>query len=392
MTRPIGRSADWTITTRAAALALLAGCALSIGGCASNTGATADAGASTPGAATRDDLPPDDLAAQIADDAAALEEWFDRGVREAQAQRDAEIFNDDTARTITRAPVEPVIDESSAPAVNAGVAIADDEPDEAEIAAAPAPAPEPEPTLDQRIERLTLELATRLRERADAGEQPLRTLASLAALELIRPGVFDNPAAASLLTTRERDALGLWRDMLRYAGRTLEEHDSATSILRALRVASEQAREFASLELPRVALCSRVDGYGQFTPLANRALLANSRHRLGLYVEVDGFGSRQTLDVEGTPAFSVELSRELSLYHDADGLLAWRRPASDITDVSRNRRRDFFLSEVIELPQTLTVGSYRLKVTVTDRVTGAIAEAILPIDVVADAALTRGPR
>lgn len=390
MTRPIGRSADWTITTRAAALALLAGGALALSGCASNTGARADAGASAPGAVSRDDLPPDDLAAQIADDAATLEEWFDRGVREAQARRDAEIFNDDTARTITRAPIEPVIDESSSPAVNAGVAILDDEPIEMEIAGAPSP--EPEPTLDQRIERLTLELATRLRERADAGDQPLRTLASLAALELIRPGAFDNPASLSLLTTRERDALGLWRDMLRYAGRTLEEHDSATSILRALRVASEQAREFATLELPRVALCSRVDGYGQFTPISSRALLANSRHRLGLYVEVEGFGARQTLDVAGEPAFSVELSRELSLYHDADGLLAWRRPASDITDVSRNRRRDFFLSEVIELPQTLTVGSYRLKVTVTDRVTGAVAETIVPIDVVADVALTRGPR
>jgi hypothetical protein len=85
----------------------------------------------------------------------------------------------------------------------------------------------------------------------------------------------------------------------------------------------------------------------------------------------------------------VELTRELSLYHDADGLLAWRRPAVDITDSSLNRRRDFFFSEVIELPRTLSVGAYRLKVSVTDRVTGAVAESILAIDVVADPRLTR---
>lgn len=386
MTRLLGIDADRTTLTRVGALALSAGLTLSLLGCASG-GAGSEVASATAAAPEREDAPPDDLTAQLAEDASMLEQWFEQGSREAQSRRDADLFNDDTARTITRAPVEPVIDDAPPPSVNAGVAIVDEEPEEMEIA---IPSLEPEPTLDQRIERLTLELATRLRERADAGEQPLRTLASLAALELIRPGAFDNPAAASLLTTRERDALALWRDMLRYAGRTLEEHDSATSILRALRVASEQAREFASLELPRVALCSRVDGFGQFTPLTNRALLANARHRVGLYVEVDGFGARQTLDVAGEPAFSVELSRELSLYHDADGLLAWRRPASDITDVSRNRRRDFFLSEVIELPQTLTVGSYRLKITVTDRVTGAIAEAIVPIDVVADVALTRG--
>jgi hypothetical protein len=44
---------------------------------------------------------------------------------------------------------------------------------------------------------------------------------------------------------------------------------------------------------------------------------------------------------------------------------------------------------MIELPATLSIGRYNLKVTVTDRTTGAQAERVLPIEVVADARLVR---
>lgn len=385
-------------------LVALAGAAVGLGGCASSkSGAQADATDAPREWNSLDDAASsggegDGLAAQIAQDAEALEQWFKQG--QATVDPDAERLREAQRRArSSETPLEPVVDDSTpALAANAGVRI-DDEPVEIDIApgdaaqtmvdipvASPA---EPEPTRQQRVERLTAELAARLREQADAGERPLHALAALAALELIQPGVYDQPGAAALLTSRERDALSLWRDMLRYAGRSLGENDSSNALLRSVRVASEQARDFATLELTKVALCARVDGFGQYVELDSTKMLAGQTHRVGLYVEVDGFGTRAASDDEGRPAHRVELTRELSLYHDADGLLAWRRPAVDITDSSLNRRRDFFFSEVIELPRTLSVGSYRLKVSVTDRVTGAVAESILPIDVVADPRLTR---
>jgi hypothetical protein len=386
-------------------LVALAGAAVGLTGCASSqSGAQADATDaprewnSLDDAAAASGSEGDGLAAQIAQDAEALEQWFKQG--QATVDPDAERLREAQRRArASGTPLEPVVDDSTpALAANAGVRI-DDEPVEIEIAPEDAaqtmvdipvetPA-EPEPTREQRIERLTAELAARLREQADAGERPLHALAALAALELIQPGVYDQPGAAALLTSRERDALSLWRDMLRYAGRSLGENDSSNALLRSVRVASEQARDFATLELTKVALCARVDGFGQYVELDSTKMLAGQAHRVGLYVEVDGFGTRAASDDEGRPAHRVELTRELSLYHDADGLLAWRRPAVDITDSSLNRRRDFFFSEVIELPRTLSVGAYRLKVSVTDRVTGAVAESILAIDVVADPRLTR---
>ncbi len=375
---------------RAAALALISGTALTLAACAST--ATGDQSAQSPNAAPSRD----DLAAAIAEDTQALQEWFDQGAQQASMQRDAERLGSEPPRIPPMKP-EPIIDDSVAvlPA-NAGVDLDEEQPVEMEVAialpeelTAPPPA-EPEPTREQRIERLASELAARLREQAESGEQPLQALAAIAALELIQPGIYESPAAAELLTSGERDTLNLWRDMLRYAGRSLAENDSSGTLLRSIRVANEQARELATLELAKVALCARVDGFGQYVELDHSKMLAGKPHRVGLYVEVDGFGARPGSDQNGVPAFGVELTRELSLYHDADGLLAWRRPGVDITDSSLNRRRDFFFSEVIDLPQTLTVGSYRLKVTVTDRVTGAVAESIIPIDIVADARLTRG--
>lgn len=408
---PISKTSSFRRSILTGGLVALAGAAVGLGGCASSpSGAQAegsdaprewnsldDAASSSSGSGDGGDA----LATQIAQDADALEEWFRQGQAQATVDPDAERLREAQRRAQSgETPPEPVVDDSTpALAANSGVRI-DDEPVEIELepetSATPTmveipvdPPVEPEPTREQRIERLTAELAARLREQADAGERPLHALAALAALELVQPGVFDEPGAAALLTSRERDALTLWRDMLRYAGRSLTENDSSNALLRSVRVASEQARDFATLELTKVALCARVDGFGQYVELESTKMLAGQTHRVGLYVEVDGFGTRAASDDDGRPAHRVELTRELSLYHDADGLLAWRRPAVDITDSSLNRRRDFFFSEVIELPRTLTVGSYRLKVSVTDRVTGAVAESILPVDVVADARLTR---
>ncbi|MEM1422887.1 MAG: hypothetical protein AAGH64_02680, partial [Planctomycetota bacterium] len=58
-------------------------------------------------------------------------------------------------------------------------------------------------------------------------------------------------------------------------------------------------------------------------------------------------------------------------------------PEERITDFSRNRRRDFYTIQIVELPATLTIGRYHLRLTVTDAHSGEEAQAVVPIDVVA---------
>ena len=224
---------------------------------------------------------------------------------------------------------------------------------------APATAPTPEP-LDRRRERLIRELAGTLIEQprpASALDQPLRALLQAAATV----GPNDQPAAARLL-----------------------DEQAAT-----LRPAS-------GLTITRAALARRVTGFGQFTPFASSTFLVGRAQTALVYVEVDRFGHREITGQDGPlptapdPAgeqWAVELAQELQLYHDADGVLVWRSPEQPTRDLSTRQRRDHYLVQRIELPARLTVGAYRLKVIVRDRVTDATAEAAIPIEVVADAAL-----
>jgi hypothetical protein len=86
---------------------------------------------------------------------------------------------------------------------------------------------------------------------------------------------------------------------------------------------------------------------------------------------------------------SVDLSQSLSLYQDQGGLLSWHRPARPVIETSRNKRRDFYIIQQIELPSGLSIGRYNLKVTIKDRTSGGEAETILPITIVADRSAQR---
>ena len=94
--------------------------------------------------------------------------------------------------------------------------------------------------------------------------------------------------------------------------------------------------------------------------------------------------------------YEVELSQGLELFHlgeDGGDLRAWRMDDQRIEDFSRRQRRDFFVVQIIELPETLSIDRYALKVRVTDGASGAVAERVVRIDMVADAtALRDGPR
>lgn len=282
---------------------------------------------------------------------------------------------------------EPTLDitgeeEPASPGFSPAEAIEDDAEE------APAPAAQPE-TPQQRRERLVAELAAALREEAAAASDPVRREVETGALLLL------SESATTLnddLTDREQAILGAWRDMFSEVreGMAGSAGDIAALPRAAQRLADRLADE-QPLTISEAKLCARVEGFGRYTPLPRR-LLAGRPHPAIVYVEVSRFGARPSAGPDGESGHTVELAQELALYHDADGLLAWRRPEQTVTDFSRNRRRDFFIVQRVDLPRTLTVGAYRLKVTVRDRTTGETAEKIIPIEVVADAALIRGER
>lgn len=339
------------------ALAALAGCA---GGGETNSPAVV-------GSPERPVRVDDDLLAQIEQTAADL-----RALNEQPAYEEL----DDAAFTRTtplQANTAPRVDiqDMGAPAIEPVIAESESgAQDDAE-----------ERITAHSVEETARALAAALR----AGEpDPVRVYAALAALDMVAAGVMVNPSSIEGLTPEDARVLEAWADLMRSASDGLDSSPGdARALARAVRDAASEAESLDPLEITTATLCSRVEGFGRYTPMSS-TWLAGRQHRTIVYAEVDQFASRLVRTPSGAEQYEVRLTQELQLYHDADGLLAWRMPPQDVRDVSRNQRRDFFVVQMVDLPASLSVGRYQLKITLRDEATRQTCETVLPILVVAD--------
>ncbi|MCW5775073.1 MAG: hypothetical protein KIS87_01330 [Phycisphaeraceae bacterium] len=260
------------------------------------------------------------------------------------------------------------------------------------VAPPPEPIPEPTPaanpaiTLAQVYDRLT-EL---LRDRMNGANEPFADALALVAATASSPAAMPvDPASDSggRLSPDEVRTLRAVRDLLTRLGESTDASDAA----RVLREVADDLETGMGVRIARAELCRRVDGFGSFQPFPRNDFLAGQTNRAIVYAEIDRFAHRPRAESSdgGAPGdtLAVELSQELLVVHRADGRLAWRRPPERIVETSRNIRRDFFLVSEIELPRTLTVGSYLLKVRIRDEIAGSVDEVSIPLGIVADPAL-----
>ncbi|HRJ50596.1 MAG TPA: hypothetical protein PKU91_08685, partial [Phycisphaerales bacterium] len=173
-------------------------------------------------------------------------------------------------------------------------------------------------------------------------------------------------------------------------------HAEPAEFARVLSDAADAIHVASSLRITHAGLCRRVESFGRYDPFPTTAFLAGRAHKAIVYVELDRFSSRPPSAGDGPAAqgmaWVVELTQELELIHDADGRRQWYRPPQAVLDASMTRRRDFYLVNTIDLPATLTVGAYSLKVVIRDKATGATDERVIPLQVIADASALTGNR
>lgn len=134
------------------------------------------------------------------------------------------------------------------------------------------------------------------------------------------------------------------------------------------------------VEIAAVELCRSVGGFGVYEPFPDNTFAAGVPVRMVLYTEIDGFSTDVGAD---DSMHHVRLSQEVLLFRDADGQVVWNREPEAIRDESRRMRRDFWSVQLVELPATLGVGRYRLKVRITDEVSGTVDERSVPLRLVA---------
>lgn len=259
----------------------------------------------------------------------------------------------------------------------------DEEPAEpVQVAVEVTPA-EPAPIDPElRKEQLVDELVGVLNDLARSGSAPGSAALALAGMETLSPDALNTLKNEGLLSEAEVASLDAARrlfDGLRSDGGIADPARVSDVLERIQRDLAARA----GLRIVRAELCTRVLGYGRYETFPANRFIAGRPQEVIVYAEVDGFAHNETVGDDGDTRFEVELSQRLELYHVADDLNTWNRAAETDKTVSRNRVRDYYLINQVTLPANLTIGRYHLKVVMRDRIGGNLAEAIIPIEIVA---------
>ncbi|MCX5689850.1 MAG: hypothetical protein NTV94_08745 [Planctomycetota bacterium] len=241
-------------------------------------------------------------------------------------------------------------------------------------------------TLDQQTVELAASIAGLLREPGTPEHPRMSDAAAIAAIQSLRPGSIaelEQPTSflGSALSAVDRQTLVESRDRLVQQGAPaladLQKHIKGISPGPVLTIA-------------RAALCTKVSGFGNFAPYPTNVFRVGTTIRAIIYIELENFITRPARDgdriAKDTPVdqqVSVDVSQSVSIFQEAGGMLAWHSPPRPIIDTSRSARRDFYLIQQIELPRTLSIGRYNLKVQIKDLGNNSEAETVIPISIVA---------
>lgn len=272
---------------------------------------------------------------------------------------------------------EPQTTSISEPSTNAGLAalaMADDMQFDEPLPVEEPPAPQ--------LSELAQSIVDSLIAGLGYSDRPLNDALTLLGLDSLVPGAATKPLQADALSPAEQTQFEAARSLLD-AMRTSEENPDA-----AADAAEQIARDLAEqmpLRLDRAVLCSRVEGFGQYTQFQGNKFLAGRVHRVILYVELSRFGHTVIPGTDGDPRYTVDLTQRVEIYHQPDGVLAMATPTLADRRVSRNRFHDYYVVTAIDLPSTLTVGQYDVRVTMRDRSDDSMAEVVVPLTIVADA-------
>jgi hypothetical protein len=187
-------------------------------------------------------------------------------------------------------------------------------------------------------------------------------------------------ASVSELPSEDRELVAALVDGISNFRSTVREDSNMLQAkkIQPLLEMADRLRSQADLTVSTVALCRRVEAFGKYDPIVPLRFPAAQENPAIVYCEVQNFLPRQN----SRQMWETKLSEQVNLYTDT-GVLAWSDTARQVTDECRNRRHDFFAYNIIKMPSSLTMGRYVLKVTVEDQNAGRVAEATVPLEIVA---------
>lgn len=184
----------------------------------------------------------------------------------------------------------------------------------------------------------------------------------------------------SSLSPEDRAVVEEYQALFSKLGRDLGGKDREAD--REALIASSQVLTAAlnaqrKVEIAQVALCKQVVGFGNYETFEKNEFSANDMPRVLVYTALDNFKSAAQSDGQ----YAVKLVQELSLFKAGGRNRApvWSEQPVQVMDVARSPRRDFFLVQVLRLPEKIEAGEYELQVKVSDLADGGSSVSRLPL-------------
>ncbi len=138
----------------------------------------------------------------------------------------------------------------------------------------------------------------------------------------------------------------------------------------------KQLKRNPELKLPSVALCTRVGVFGDYDEWGNRTgnetytFIAHAGQPVIIYAEMEGVSSR----LDEQRLWETITSQHLVIYSDRDGIPLWEEQWQTASDRSQVRRKNYFTTQIVELPPALSAGNYHLRLRVRDERSGEETE------------------
>jgi hypothetical protein len=249
----------------------------------------------------------------------------------------------------------------------------------------------PESDDSDRLRRLIVELSSELYRRGAYSDMPLRELLLIAATTMVTPDRALATDALPGVTERERELLAKMQEFFSQVGVKLAETGDPEVLVAEVDALHLQLSRQPQLLVAQASLCTRVGGFGDYDEFPRNveghyAFLAHSAQQAVVYVEIEDF----TSELSEKGQWVTQLSQQLVVISERDGIPVWKEDWQAGVDLSRKQREDFFIVQVVTLPERLSVGRYNLKIRIRDDRSGAEAETAIDFEMVADARLAGG--
>jgi hypothetical protein len=226
-------------------------------------------------------------------------------------------------------------------------------------------------------------LARKLAERIKSDPLDVAAQLDYQLLQMLRDQTVPELNAIAPLPQEDReivsavmDGLSNFRNTVRTGGNALLGQKTGPLVEMGDRV-----RNQTSLGIPTLVLCRDVRQFGVYEPFTSTRFPFGAKHLVVVYCEVANFATQ----MNAKQLWETKLKYEVLLYTDSSetSLQVWQQKPTPVVDQSHSRRRDFFIAKLVELPQDLPVGGYLLKVSLVDETANRIAEATVPLQIVA---------